>query len=201
MFKHPLTPWISALAVTVSLCIPAAAETVTVSVTDRVLVRDTVRLGINLCSDNYWDCAMLKMRAAENFEGLRYRMMTWGPQMDENGIYVWFRPTDDPAVWAKMKGVVRYTILTGPEKARAALSRISASRSAPPTARTQALLHRVRPEVQPLQQNQIGIMLELTVRTRAAFATTATRRIGTRLAIPPTSAMCRPIPSAMPHSG
>jgi hypothetical protein len=58
------------------------AEPVEVPITGKVLVPETKRLGINLCGDNYWDCTMLKTRAAENFEGVRYRMMTWGPQMD-----------------------------------------------------------------------------------------------------------------------
>ncbi len=44
--------------------------------TDKVLVQDTTRIGINLCSDNYWDSAILKMRVVENFEGLRFGMVT-----------------------------------------------------------------------------------------------------------------------------
>ncbi len=162
MFKQPVTGWILALAITVSLCMTASAEPVTVSVTDKVLVRDTVRLGINLCSDNYWDCAMLKMRAAENFEGLRYRMMTWGPQMDQNGIYVWFRPTNDPAVWAKMKGVVRYTLLTGPEKGRSGLIKDIREQVCPADRQKRKLCYiEFDRKVQPLQQNKIGIMLDL----------------------------------------
>jgi len=47
----------------------SAAEPVTITVTDKVLVQDTTRIGINLCSDNYWDSAILTRRAVENFEG------------------------------------------------------------------------------------------------------------------------------------
>jgi hypothetical protein len=39
------------------------AEPVTITVTDKTLVQDTTRIGINLCSDNYWDSAILKLRA------------------------------------------------------------------------------------------------------------------------------------------
>ena len=97
------------------------SEPIAITITDKVLVKDVKRLGINLCSDNYWDCAMLKTRAVENFEGLRYRMCTWGPQIDQNGIYVWFRPSSDPKVREAMKGKVRYTILGGPDKGKSGL--------------------------------------------------------------------------------
>ena len=93
-----------------------AAEPVTITVTDKVLVQDTTRIGINLCSDNYWDSAILKLRAVENFEGLRFRMVTWGPQIDEHGIYVWFRPTWEIEQSKSMAGKVHYTFLGGPDK-------------------------------------------------------------------------------------
>ncbi|MBC8870452.1 MAG: hypothetical protein H8E44_13605 [Planctomycetes bacterium] len=63
------------MATTVWTSAPAA-EPVTITVTDKVLVQDTTRIGINLCSDNYWDSAILKMRVVENFEGLRFGMVT-----------------------------------------------------------------------------------------------------------------------------
>lgn len=91
-----------------------AAELTTVEITDKKLVADTVRLGINICSDNYWDSSIVKLRIADNFEGVRYRMCTWGPLQDEHGVYVWFPP--DAEAWEAMKGKVRYTILGGPAK-------------------------------------------------------------------------------------
>jgi len=90
------------------------ANVTTVRITDRVLVADTIRLGINTCGDNYWDSAIVKTRVAENFEGVRYRMITWGPVQDETGLATWFSPPKE--AFDAMKGKVRYTILGGPAK-------------------------------------------------------------------------------------
>lgn len=98
-----------------------AAEPVAITVTDKALVPEVTRLGINLCGDNYWDSSILKMRAAENFEGLRFRMVTWGPEIDAKGIYVWFRPTSDVAQSKSMAGKVRYSLLSGPDKGKSGL--------------------------------------------------------------------------------
>ena len=88
-------------------------------------------------------------------------MMTWGPQMDENGIYVWFRPTDDPPVWAKMQGAVHYTILTGPDKGQGGLVKDIREQVCPADRQKRKLCYiEFDRKVQPLQQNQIGIMLE-----------------------------------------
>jgi len=89
-------------------------DVTTVEVTDNVLVEDTMRLGINTCGDNYWDSGIVKVRAAENFEGIMYRMISWGPVQDENGVMLWFTPAEE--AWEAMKGRVRYTILGGPAK-------------------------------------------------------------------------------------
>ena len=91
-----------------------AAEVTTVTITDKVLVKDTIRLGINTCGDNYWDSAIVKTRVAENFEGVRYRMITWGPEQDATGLATWFSPPKE--AWEAMKGTVKYTILGGPAK-------------------------------------------------------------------------------------
>jgi len=92
----------------------SAAELTTVTLTDKVLVEDTIRLGINTCGDNYWDSAIVKTRVAENFEGVRYRMITWGPEQDANGLATWFSPPQE--AWDAMKGTVKYRILGGPAK-------------------------------------------------------------------------------------
>jgi hypothetical protein len=91
-----------------------AADVTTVRITDQALVTDTIRLGINTCGDNYWDSAIVKTRVAENFEGVRYRMITWGPVQDENGLATWFSPPKE--AFEAMKGKVRYRILGGPAK-------------------------------------------------------------------------------------
>jgi len=97
--------------------LPAAdrADGVTqIEVTDRVLVEDTMRLGINTCNDNYWDSAITRTRVAANFEGVLYRMVSWGPVQDEKGVLVWFAPAEE--AWDVMKGEVNYTLLGGPAK-------------------------------------------------------------------------------------
>jgi hypothetical protein len=116
-----LIAFVAVMAVFISPAGPSrrlarAEEPVTITVTDKALVPDTIRLGINLTEDNNYDNAMVKVRLAENFEGVRYRMCTWGPLQDEHGAYVWFPPTRDPEVWEAMKGKFRYTILGGPAK-------------------------------------------------------------------------------------
>jgi len=98
--------------VALSAAAATAADVTTVTVTDKVLVKDTIRLGINTCGDNYWDSAIVKTRVAENFEGVRYRMITWGPEQDENGVAVWFSPPEE--AWQATKGKVKYRILGGP---------------------------------------------------------------------------------------
>jgi len=94
--------------------VTAPEDVTTVEITDRVLVADTMRLGINTSGDNYYSGAVTKVRAAENFEGVRYRMISWGPDQDGNGIAVWFSPPKE--AWEAMKGKVRYTLLGGPAK-------------------------------------------------------------------------------------
>ncbi|MFC1633863.1 hypothetical protein ACFL5Z_03410 [Planctomycetota bacterium] len=86
-----------------------------VEMTDTVLVKDTVRFGINLGGDTYYSGAVLtKKRALENFEGTTYRQCHFGPSQDENGATSWFR---QPEWWQElMTQHGYYTILSGPAK-------------------------------------------------------------------------------------
>lgn len=94
---------------------PAAhAQVTTIEITDGIAVKDTVRLGINTGGDNYWDGAITKIRAAENFEGVIHRMISWGPELREDGLAVWFSPPR--GAWDAMKGKVRFTLLSPPNK-------------------------------------------------------------------------------------
>ncbi len=103
--------WLACAALAASAL---AGEATTVRVTDQVLVEDTLRLGINTCGDNYWDSSIVKTRVAENFEGVRYRMITWGPVQDEQGLATWFSPPKE--AFEAMKGQVKYRVLGGPAK-------------------------------------------------------------------------------------
>ncbi|MFC1717435.1 hypothetical protein ACFL6S_27490 [Candidatus Poribacteria bacterium] len=98
----------------VATAVHGSEDTTTIEITSDVLVENTIRLGINTCGDNYWDSSVAKIRVAENFEGVRYRMVSWGPEQDENGIVVWFSPPEE--AWEAMKGKVKYTLLGGPAK-------------------------------------------------------------------------------------
>ena len=52
----------------------AAQDVTTIRITDRVLVKDVQRLGINLGGDAYYSgAALVKKRAQQNFEGTMYR--------------------------------------------------------------------------------------------------------------------------------
>ena len=139
------------------------AEPVEVTITDKVLVTQTKRLGINTGGDNYYNSAMRKVRAAANFEGVRYRMCTWGPVMDETGLYVYFSPSKDREAWQAMKGKVRYTILGGPNKGKQGVIK---------DIRVQdTILHNGKKgrycyiefdqPMTPHKEHQIGVMLEL----------------------------------------
>ncbi len=87
----------------------------TVTITDRVLVRDTSPFGINLGGDAYYSgAALVKRRAAENFEGTTYRQCHVGPVNDANGATTWFTLNDTWKELMAERG--RYTILSGPSK-------------------------------------------------------------------------------------
>jgi alpha-L-arabinofuranosidase len=83
--------------------------------TDKVLVKDTVRFGINLGGDTYYSGAvLLKKRSQQNFEGTIYRQCHFGPSQDENGATSWFR---QPQWWQDlMVEHGYYEVLSGPAK-------------------------------------------------------------------------------------
>ena len=87
----------------------------TIELTDRVLVKDTVRFGINLGGDAYYSGAVLvKKRVRENFEGTSYRQCHFGPLQDATGATTWFRASSD---WdEELLPGAQFTILSGPAK-------------------------------------------------------------------------------------
>jgi len=93
----------------------AAADATVVELTDKVLVKDTIRFGINLGGDSYYSGAVLtKKRAHENFEGTSYRQCHFGPSQDEYGATSWF---NQPQCWKDLMAEHGYyTILSGPSK-------------------------------------------------------------------------------------
>ena len=67
------------------------AEITTVTFTEKVLVKDTVRFGINLGGDAYYSgAALLKKRSTQNFEGASFRQCHFGPGADAEGSSTWF---------------------------------------------------------------------------------------------------------------
>ena len=85
-----------------------------VRLTNRVLVPDTMRLGINLGGDTYYSgAALVKMRTRFNFEGTMFRQCHFGPGSDERTVATWFRPND---TWRRILTGGSYTILSGPGK-------------------------------------------------------------------------------------
>jgi len=105
-------PSAAGLALGAAFLAAQVADVTTVRITDQLLVPGTIRLGINTCGD--WDSSIVKTRVAENFEGIRYRMITWVPEQDENGLATWFSPPKE--AFEAMKGKVKYRILGGPAK-------------------------------------------------------------------------------------
>ncbi|MBI5725179.1 MAG: sigma-70 family RNA polymerase sigma factor, partial [Planctomycetes bacterium] len=95
---------------------PAAPtdQVTTIEITDKVLVKDVSRFGINLSADKFYGgAAMIKKRAQDNFEGTLYRQCHFGP-MDANGVGSWFSLSPD---WQKiLLDGGTYTVLSGPSK-------------------------------------------------------------------------------------
>jgi len=98
------------------------AQVTTVELTDTVLVADTMRFGVNLGDDNYWDNILTKKRGKGNqeggwqlnFEGTTYRQCHFGPTQDEYGALSYFV---EPDWWIDlMREHGYYTILSGPAK-------------------------------------------------------------------------------------
>jgi len=87
---------------------------VTVQVTDDVVVRDAIPLGINLGGDAYYSgAALVKKRVSQNFEGTMYRQCHFGPLQDESGATTWF---GDWGSWDEILVGGRFTLLSGPGK-------------------------------------------------------------------------------------
>ena len=92
-----------------------ADDLTTIELTDKVLVKDAVRFGINLGGDAYYSgAALVKDRARENFEGTSYRQCHFGPGSGTDGASTWFgnRYGD----WDKILQGGSYTVLSGPSK-------------------------------------------------------------------------------------
>ena len=107
---------IIAVAIFVFICTALSAGQATrIELTDKVLVEDTVRFGINLGGDTYYSGAVLvKKRSQQNFEGTSYRQCHFGPSQDEHGATSWFR---QPQWWQDlMVEYGYYEILSGPAK-------------------------------------------------------------------------------------
>ncbi len=107
--------FVAALPVLGNVSVRSAEKVTTVRLTDRVLVEDCIRFGINLGSDAYYSgAALVKKRVRQNFEGTTYRQCHFGPLQDEKGATTWFSP---PEQWRRMLiGGGRYTILSGPAR-------------------------------------------------------------------------------------
>ncbi|HUT36390.1 MAG TPA: hypothetical protein VNE39_23085 [Planctomycetota bacterium] len=152
------TRWTAAgLALGAALLAAQAADVTTVRITDQVLVPDTIRLGINTCGDNYWDSSIVKTRVAENFEGVRYRMITWGPEQDGNGLATWFSPPRE--AFEAMKGTVKYRILGGPGKGTTGLIRDFGTRKIKDGRELTYIV--LDKKVPASQGNKNGLLLEL----------------------------------------
>lgn len=87
----------------------------TVTITDKVLVRDCVPFGINLSygNDSYWASPWVKDRIRANFEGTTYRQCLTGYVRDATGMSVW---VDTPEHWKQIHVGAKFTILNGPGK-------------------------------------------------------------------------------------
>ena len=105
---------LTAALLAIAACAASAQEATTVTITDRVLVEDTIRFGINLGGDAYYSgAALVKKRVRENFEGTSYRQCHFGPLQDEHGATTWFSVRDP---WKEVLIGGTYTILSGPAK-------------------------------------------------------------------------------------
>jgi len=91
-----------------------ASDIIVVRITDRVLVEDCTRLGLNIGGDTYYSGAVLmKKRACFNFEGTSYRQCHYGAVQDGRGLVSWCPVFED---WRRILIGGRYTILSGPAK-------------------------------------------------------------------------------------
>ena len=102
------------------LCLLAVATAgepgvTTIGITDKVLVKDTMRLGINLGGDAYYSgAALVRMRSWASFEGTSYRQCHFGPVQDEHGATTWFG--GKWGSWDEILKGAKFTILSGPAR-------------------------------------------------------------------------------------
>jgi hypothetical protein len=69
------------LALLVALPAAAFAQTTTITLTDKVLVKDTERLAAHFGGDTFYDSVILKRRVAESFEGSVNRLHVMGGEV------------------------------------------------------------------------------------------------------------------------
>ncbi|NLF40322.1 hypothetical protein GX586_12825 [bacterium] len=96
------------------LCGAAGAVTV-VEMQTNVLVRDTIRLGLNMTGNNYYDSPTLVRRDVKNFEGATYRQCHEGT-LFTNGFATWRCDSNTyiRSGWSAMMDGGAYRILSGP---------------------------------------------------------------------------------------
>ncbi len=103
-----------AILTAATAAVAPAAEPATITLTDKVLVKDTSRFGINLGGDAYYSgAALVKLRARENFEGTSFRRCHFGPASAKGGAFTWFGGGSD---WGKILADGTYTVLSGPQR-------------------------------------------------------------------------------------
>jgi hypothetical protein len=93
-----------------------AAEPTVVNITDKVLVKDTERLGLHISADDPRDSILLKRRIQMNFEGDIRRLLVEGPgrQSEKDGLVV---DGDVMNKQGKDSWVgATYTVLSGPDQ-------------------------------------------------------------------------------------
>jgi hypothetical protein len=132
----------------------------TIRLTDEVLVKDTMRLGINLGGDAYYSgAALVKKRARANFEGTMYRTCHFGPGSDAEGVSTWFTARDP---WRELIIGGKYTILSGPSKWSQGSVRDIGSRKYRHQGQMKSFDHFLldRPLTVSEENSRIGIMIE-----------------------------------------
>ncbi len=93
----------------VALPLPALDEATTITLTDKVLVHDTERLGVHFGGDTFYDSVILKRRIAENFEGTVNRLHFMGGEVqpEGDGLYAFGLNRDaEPSIYVGAKAHV-----------------------------------------------------------------------------------------------
>lgn len=97
-----------------ALPLSALAQPTTITFTEKILVKDTERLGVHFGGDTFYDSVILKRRVAENFEGSVNRLHVMGGEVqpDAGGMYVFGINRDlEPATY--LGATAR--VLSGPD--------------------------------------------------------------------------------------